>query len=69
MPDITKCQGFIQDEREVIHWCPKAYCCYRYRALSNLYCQAYFSETPFDVKTGECKYFWEDETDEPSGRD
>ena len=50
MPDITKCRDSI---------CQMKDRCYRYVSeVSDL--QSYFSESPRDEKTGECRMFWDD---------
>jgi len=69
MTDITKCEGFIQDDAGKIINCPLARECYRYNALADLYCQSYFQKPPFDPEKGTCDEFWLDkrpkETDHP----
>lgn len=48
MPDITKCKG---------ENCPFRDKCYRYNSKDN-YWQSYFMNTPIDLETEECSYYW-----------
>lgn len=50
MADISKCEGTE---------CPLKEKCYRYTAEANEYWQAYFTEIPYDIESGECEHFWE----------
>ncbi len=49
MPDITMCFG--KD-------CPLKESCYRFKAMANVYGQAYFGKTPY--KNSKCDYYWEE---------
>jgi hypothetical protein len=48
MPDITMCSGAD---------CPLKETCYRFKAMANIYGQAYFSKPPYIDKA--CEYYWE----------
>lgn len=39
--------------------CPLNKTCYRYQADPDEYRQSYFGHSPRNVKTNECKYYWE----------
>jgi hypothetical protein len=47
MPDITMCSGAD---------CPLKETCYRFKAMANIYGQAYFSKPPY-IDEG-CEYYW-----------
>jgi len=50
MADIEMCEGVN---------CPLKEKCYRYLAPVNEYWQAYSTESPYDIETGECESFWD----------
>ena len=49
MADITMCNG---------KGCTMTETCYRFKAARGEY-QAYFTESPINKETKECKYYWE----------
>ncbi len=50
MADISKCVGT---------GCPKKETCYRYRAPSNDFWQAYLTEVPYNHVTEHCEHYWQ----------
>ena len=48
MPDITMCSGLN---------CPLKETCYRFKAMTTVYGQSYFSKPP--NKEDECEYYWD----------
>jgi hypothetical protein len=49
MSDISKCKGTN---------CPLKETCYRFRAPSNDYWQAWFSEVPYNNESKNCDEYW-----------
>lgn len=50
MSDIIMCKGEM---------CAKKESCYRYNAPLNEFRQSFFTASPINMLTGECKEYWE----------